>query len=519
MRNVWLRRGARFVVGGLLAAAGFWSLKSDRSPEDADEAGVERKTEDKRPAEEAAKAPGEPVGAPGLETRDAPAAGAAAVVHARPRGTPRTDSLKINDVPAPGEEPKPVVQARSGGPGFTVSGGGASSAASYAPGAGPSATQAAQGENAEGASWNGGAGPKKKAAAATTSGGAPGAAAEAGKSTASAEAAAEVGKSESVRSGGHGGWSSEAQSLLGQAKTLKPESHAQALERGIMSQIAAEQTAQSAVRSAISSLQAQGKPVTDENIKKEAAGALAAAGVSGDERATKELIESAKNPQPEPPPAALQAAVKNMVAQYPADPKERERLAQAAEAPKKPMEAPPKDALALYQKHRDVFEKAQKDFGVKPDHILGILRVESGLFRNIGQNDVVPTLFAIQSNRPGSSAARQAGRDLATLPQLEARGDLGPFTTKKIPGSTSGAISGAQFLPSSVRAYGRSPDGKGQNLFDQRTAIYSIANYLKAHGYRADDPAAVRKAIFGYNHADWYVNKVLANSPDMAASK
>jgi hypothetical protein len=55
------------------------------------------------------------------------------------------------------------------------------------------------------------------------------------------------------------------------------------------------------------------------------------------------------------------------------------------------------------------------------------------------------------------------------------------------------------------------------NVYDPADAIPAAARYLCAHGLR-QDPNAVWRAIFAYNHADWYVRKVLAQSRLYAAA-
>ena len=47
---------------------------------------------------------------------------------------------------------------------------------------------------------------------------------------------------------------------------------------------------------------------------------------------------------------------------------------------------------------------------------------------------------------------------------------------------------------------------KKADPFNAHDAIFSAGNYLKANGGETD----IRKAVFAYNHADWYVDKVLA---------
>jgi hypothetical protein len=74
------------------------------------------------------------------------------------------------------------------------------------------------------------------------------------------------------------------------------------------------------------------------------------------------------------------------------------------------------------------------------------------------------------------------------------------------PSSPAGAVGPMQFLPSTWAVYGVDGDGDGvrdiNNVWD---AIFGGANYLRASGA----PADWRRAIFAYNHADWYVNLVL----------
>ena len=67
--------------------------------------------------------------------------------------------------------------------------------------------------------------------------------------------------------------------------------------------------------------------------------------------------------------------------------------------------------------------------------------------------------------------------------------------------SSAGAIGYGQFLPSSWAAY-----GNGGDPYDYRDAIPAMARYLCDHGAAQD----LRRAIYAYNHADWYVNEVLA---------
>jgi len=72
--------------------------------------------------------------------------------------------------------------------------------------------------------------------------------------------------------------------------------------------------------------------------------------------------------------------------------------------------------------------------------------------------------------------------------------------------SSAGALGWMQFMPATWRAYG--VDANGDNRKDPYNpvdAIFSAARYLRAAGADRD----LRRAIFAYNHADWYVDSVL----------
>ncbi len=72
--------------------------------------------------------------------------------------------------------------------------------------------------------------------------------------------------------------------------------------------------------------------------------------------------------------------------------------------------------------------------------------------------------------------------------------------------STAGAVGWMQFLPSTWKAYGVDANGDGRaDPYNPVDAICAAARYLKAAGGDKD----IRRGIFAYNHADWYVDEVL----------
>jgi Transglycosylase SLT domain len=72
--------------------------------------------------------------------------------------------------------------------------------------------------------------------------------------------------------------------------------------------------------------------------------------------------------------------------------------------------------------------------------------------------------------------------------------------------SSAGALGWMQFMPATWRAYGVDANKDGvKDPYNPVDAIFAAARYLAAAGYEQD----VRRAIFAYNHADWYVDSVM----------
>jgi hypothetical protein len=75
--------------------------------------------------------------------------------------------------------------------------------------------------------------------------------------------------------------------------------------------------------------------------------------------------------------------------------------------------------------------------------------------------------------------------------------------------SPAGAEGPMQFLPSTWKTYGIDADGNGvADINDQVDAVYSAARYLCANG-AGSGTQQLQKAIFAYNHVDWYVRFVM----------
>jgi hypothetical protein len=89
---------------------------------------------------------------------------------------------------------------------------------------------------------------------------------------------------------------------------------------------------------------------------------------------------------------------------------------------------------------------------------------------------------------------------LAAINKVESNfgGNMGP--------SSAGAVGWMQFMPDTWLRWGVDADGNGfADPWNARDAIFGAARYLAAAGGRDD----MQRAIFAYNHADWYVQEIL----------
>jgi murein DD-endopeptidase MepM/ murein hydrolase activator NlpD len=81
-------------------------------------------------------------------------------------------------------------------------------------------------------------------------------------------------------------------------------------------------------------------------------------------------------------------------------------------------------------------------------------------------------------------------------------GNMGP--------SSAGALGWMQFMPETWMRWGTDADGDGlADPWNPEDAVYSAARYLAAAGAHDD----IERAVFAYNHAQWYVDDIM----DLAA--
>ena len=171
-------------------------------------------------------------------------------------------------------------------------------------------------------------------------------------------------------------------------------------------------------------------------------------------------------------------------------------------------------------------------FVVPKEIVISILLVETELGRNLGGRGAFNTLASMASSdletiRPylapdlltdrnenfARTRCRQkaewAYEELKSLIRYSSERGIDPLS---IPGSIYGAIGLCQFMPSQIPLYGVDADKDGLiNLFSEQDALYSVANYLSAHGWQCGiSTKRQHRVILAYNNSNIYASTVLA---------
>ena len=139
----------------------------------------------------------------------------------------------------------------------------------------------------------------------------------------------------------------------------------------------------------------------------------------------------------------------------------------------------------FWAEHAGTLARVAREYGVAPEIIVAILGVETQYGRNKGEYPVVDALATLWLHHP--PRADFFRRELEEFLLLAQELGADPATIK---GSYAGALGMAQFISSSYRRYAADGDGDGRrDLFkNPADAIASVANFLKLHGWTADEP-------------------------------
>jgi membrane-bound lytic murein transglycosylase B len=157
---------------------------------------------------------------------------------------------------------------------------------------------------------------------------------------------------------------------------------------------------------------------------------------------------------------------------------------------------------ALRGQHAALFARVQARYGVEPEYILAIWRIETGYGSFMGNFAVVEALATLLHG----AAKRQElwRRELIAALRLIQRGEV---AIERMKGSWAGAMGHTQFLPSSWLEKAVDFDGDGKrDLFASLPDVFaSTANYLVLAGWRPGMPFAIEVTLpanFAYEQAE-----------------
>jgi len=148
--------------------------------------------------------------------------------------------------------------------------------------------------------------------------------------------------------------------------------------------------------------------------------------------------------------------------------------------------------LRFWQDNADTLARAEKEYGVPAEIIVGIIGVETLYGQHMGGYRVIDALATLAFDFPDAhprAAERRAffQRELEQFLTLMDRTGMDPHGPR---GSYAGAMGLGQFMPSSWARYAVDFDGDGRiDLWrSPQDAIGSVANYFVGHGWTAGMP-------------------------------
>ena len=141
--------------------------------------------------------------------------------------------------------------------------------------------------------------------------------------------------------------------------------------------------------------------------------------------------------------------------------------------------------VAFWKEHEETLNQVFDETGVPVEVICGIIGVETFFGRIKGSYRVLDALYTLGFGYPKRGKFFKS--ELAKYLELA---ELESLNIEEVKGSYAGAMGYSQFIPSSYIAYAKSFEHNGSRdlMNSPEDAIASVANYLKVHRWRKDEP-------------------------------
>lgn len=138
-------------------------------------------------------------------------------------------------------------------------------------------------------------------------------------------------------------------------------------------------------------------------------------------------------------------------------------------------------AREMYTRHRKVLAEVAERYDVSPRIIVGIWGLESNFGKFAGVRPTIGALATLAWDPRRSAFFRG---ELLNAMEILDRGDI---DVSRMRGSWAGAMGQPQFMPSSYLKWAEDFDGDGRtDIWSSPPDVFaSIANYMKAHGWKA----------------------------------
>lgn len=138
------------------------------------------------------------------------------------------------------------------------------------------------------------------------------------------------------------------------------------------------------------------------------------------------------------------------------------------------------------EKYHAPLMQMQRKYGIPASIITAIIGIETEYGTHLGNFSVLNTLYTLGFYYPSRESFFRS--ELEQYLILTRANHLNPYQEK---GSYAGAFGIPQFMPSSYRNYGVAYHaGDSIDLYKNKDAIASVANYFHRNGWQADQPIA-----------------------------